>query len=1418
MEKSKDTLSVLIENFGFNEKQLQQVLESNIHKVEIILQKKKCNIHIKSKAKWDLEVLKKIKEGFSNYFSNAFDIDLVVTSKTDITLENIKEIWPKVIKEASRLMPSVQGWLNFANFKLVNKSLYVYIHNSSGVELLESKGCKKTLEKILYMETGEKFSVLFEEEDLSGVSEEIYVKQKNLEEHIIQNSIKIKDASKLIDDSQILLGRKINDKPIKISSLTNEDEAVISGEIFDLQLKKLRNKQNLILFSITDYTSSIYVKVFAEEELFNKLKKIDFKQYCLKLRGKISYDEYMKDTVITAKDVVLEERQTRTDSCEEKRVELHLHTQLSAMDGIGSIKEYIKRAYEWGHKAIAITDHGVVQGFPEAYSAAKKYGIKVILGIEAYMVDDKPNIITNSNKSKIEESNFVVFDIETTGLSPLKDEIIEIGAVKINRGQVIDTFNEFVKPNHSIPYHITKLTGITNETVKDANKIDKILPRFIDFVKDSVLVAHNAQFDLGFILAECTKMNIDLNNPVIDTLNLSRALYPELKNHKLKTIAEKLGVKIINHHRAVDDARATSEIFIKLLKILKKQNVICLNDINSLNKYINLNNLKPYHITILVKNSTGLKNLYKLVSKSHIKYFHKNPRIPKSLLNEYREGLLLGSACESGEVYQAILRNASLNEIIETIKFYDYLEIQPLANNQFLINKGYVKDQNQLKDINIRIYELGKTIGKPTVATGDVHFLDPCHKDFRKILLHGQGFDDAENQPPLYLRTTNEMLKEFSYLGESACKEVVVENTNTLAEKIEDVKPIPDKLFSPKIEGAEKTIIQMTFKKARELYGDKLNSIVKKRIKKELKSIITNNFAVIYLIAHKIVKKSLDDGYLVGSRGSVGSSLVATLCGITEVNPLPPHYLCPNCKLSIFDVPKEFEVGPDLPDKNCPDCGSKLRKDGYNIPFEVFLGFEGDKVPDIDLNFSGEYQPLAHKFTEKLFGKEHVFRAGTIGTIAEKTAYGFVKGYMEDKNINLHKAEIERLVKGCSGVKRTTGQHPGGLMIVPKDKEIYDFTPIQYPADDKNSGVITTHFDYHAISSRLLKLDILGHDDPTVLRMLQDITGVNPTEIPLDDSKTMEIFCNEENTLSDKNDTKIGSLGIPEFGTRFVRQMLKDTNPTTFSELIRISGLSHGTDVWLNNAKDLIHSGIATLKEVISTRDDIMTYLIDKDMNSRLAFMIMEKVRKGKGLSLEDEQNMRAKNVPDWFINSCKKIKYMFPKAHAVAYVIMAFRIAYFKVHYPEAFYATYFTVRADDFDADLILRGEKSIKKKIEEIELKRSQATQKEKNLLTILEVALEMMSRGFCFRPVDLYFSDSKKFIITNDGLLPPFNALQGVGITAAQNIVNSREKGPFISIEDLRKRAKLSKTVIETLRKHGCLDKLPETNQLNLFSLA
>jgi DNA polymerase-3 subunit alpha (Gram-positive type) len=1109
------------------------------------------------------------------------------------------------------------------------------------------------------------------------------------------------------------------------------------------------------------------------------------------------------------------EPEIRMDDSEVKRVELHMHTKMSAMDGLSDVSDLIKRAKLWGHKGIAITDHGVLQAFPDAMHS-KGDDFKIIYGVEGYLFNDNTVLVSNSNDTDLNQE-FVIFDIETTGLNKQKDDITEIGAIMIRNKQIISRYSSLVKPSKEIPEIVVELTGITNEMVKNERKIDEVLPEFLDFIGDRPLVAHNAIFDIAFIKRETNKMDIDFNPTVLDTMTLSKMLLKKIKRFRLKTVANHLKVSLEGHHRAINDAATTALIFIKLLKRLEEKGVFTLNEINNLSKVeMDYKTHDTYHVIILVKNYIGLKNLYKLVSESNIETFYKQPRISKTSLTKYREGLIIGTACEAGELFRAILNSKSSDDVREIANYYDYLEVQPTGNNQFLVDKQIVENVEDLQDINKQIINLGDELNKLVVATGDVHFLDKEDSVYRKILMAGKGFRDADNQPPLYLKTTKEMLEDFNYLSQEKAYEVVVENTNKIFDEIDDILPIPNGTFPPSFDESDDELRSMCYKKARSIYGDVLPEIVEKRLEIELSSIIDNGYSVMYIIAQKLVDKSLEDGYLVGSRGSVGSSFAATMSNITEVNPLPPHYICTKCKKSEFITDGSLGSGVDLPNKKCPDCDILYKKDGHDIPFEVFLGFGGGKEPDIDLNFAGVYQSKAHKYTEELFGEGKTFKAGTIGTIADKTAFGYVSKYFEEREMTVRKKEIERLSIGCTGVKRTSGQHPGGIMVVPRDKDIYDFCPIQYPANDTESDVITTHFDYHSISGRLLKLDLLGHDVPTMIKELEDLTNIKIEDVPLDDEETMSIFTSVE-SLKIKDPSyklKIGSLGIPEFGTGFVRQMLKDTQPTAFSDLVRISGLSHGTDVWVNNAQDLVREGIVKINEVISTRDDIMNYLIYNGLPSKESFVIMESVRKGKGLNENQLKLMKKHDIPSWYIESCQRIKYMFPKAHAVAYVMMSFRIAYFKVHYPLAFYATFFSGKITDFDAQIICNGVKNIMKKMDELN-QSDRMTKKEKDQYSIYEIAIEMYARGYEFAKVDLYKSHFTKFLILDGKLLPPLNSLEGVGTNAAVSVYEESKKGEFISIQDLSERTKLTSTGVEVFKQHGCLSELEELNQLSMF---
>ena len=1355
----------------------------------------------------------------------------------------LAEFWDTIRNHVAAQSKVCSGVISDADWDYQDGKMQIFVKHNMAYYLSQKK-LDDAVAKLVQEETGLAMSVQFKnvqssEEDRARMEQEQRTKTEELLQQIASAtqaaeqakvSAEVGAVSEAVSRG-ILFGKEFTGTPVKIVDTKIPGESVIvEGNIFNIEPREIKGEKYIVSFDITDKSDSTTVKFFVKRSVFdNELKDKIKKDAYLRVQGEVQFDKYAKEINIMAKAIMTAQAPPpRMDTAEEKRVELHLHTQMSSMDGVTPVKTYIKRAIDWGHKAIAITDHGVVQAFPDAMNAADKSDLKVIYGVEAYLIDDLGNAVFSPRGQNLDDT-YVVFDIETTGLSKEKEMITEIGAVKVADGKIIDRFSTFVNPQRPISAEITKLTGITDDMVKDAPTIENVLPEFLKFCEDTVLVAHNASFDTGFIRIAAERARLgELHHTIVDTLELARALLPELNKHKLDIVCEHLGVTLNGHHRAVNDAEATAEVFIKFLDMLAEKKIFTLDEINVLaSRTVNYKKLRAYHAIILVKNYTGLRNLYELVSMAHIDYFFRRPRIPKSKFMQMREGLILGSACEAGELYRALLDGEPKQRIEELVHFYDYLEIQPLGNNKFMIDSPRVENIHSMEDIknmNRKIVELGETYGKPVVATCDVHFIDPDDAAFRKIIMAAEGFPDADNQPPLYFRTTDEMLAEFDYLGEEKAREVVITNTNLIADQIEKIKPIPDETFPPKIEGADEQLRQICMDKAHSIYGDPLPPLVQERLETELNSIISNGYAVLYIIAQKLVWKSVADGYLVGSRGSVGSSFAANMAGITEVNSLPPHYVCPNCKYSDFDseLVKSFAMeeasGCDMPDMNCPKCGTLMHKDGHDIPFQTFLGFEGDKEPDIDLNFSGEYQQTAHAYTEELFGVGHVFKAGTIGTLADKTAYGFVKKYFDEREITAHNAEITRLMNGCTGVKRTTGQHPGGLMVVPSDHNIYEFCPIQRPANDVNSTVTTTHFDYHSISGRLLKLDLLGHDDPTVIRMLYDLTGVNPQTVPLGDPATMSLFESPEalGVTAEDIGCETGTLGIPEFGTKFVRGMLLDTKPKTFADLLRISGLSHGTDVWLGNAQTLIENGTITLKETISTRDSIMIYLINKGVDKKKSFKIMEKVRKGKGLTGEDIADMKAANVPDWYIESCQKIKYMFPKAHAAAYVMMAFRIAYFKINYPEAYYATYFTVRAcDDFDYSCMCKGMDVAKAAMREIHAKGMEATAKDKAKMTVLELIVEFYARGFKFLPIDLYKSDSRKFIVTEEGLIPPFNSLQGLGTNAAQSIVDGREAGEFHTIEELKERTSLGRSLIDLLKENGVLNGIPETNQLSLF---
>ena len=1233
------------------------------------------------------------------------------------------------------------------------------------------------------------------------------------------------------DNPDVLFGRDFEDDFTEIEKIEGEiGEVTIRGKILDKDSRVLRSGKTIIIFHITDFTDTITVKVFANEETLSDLDAAIKPGSFIRLRGMTTIDRFDGElTIGSVRGIKKAEDFTtkRVDNSPLKRVELHCHTKMSDMDGVSEVKDIVKRAKAWGMPAVAVTDHGCVQAFPDASHALDKGdSFKVIYGVEGYLVDDRKELVQNSRGQSFADS-YVVFDIETTGFSPEKDRIIEIGAVKVVNGAIVDKFSTFVNPDVPIPFEIEQLTGINDNMVLPAPKIDVILPQFLEFCGGCSLVAHNASFDVSFIAHNAGLLNLTFAPTVLDTVALARHLLPNLNRFKLDTVAKALDISLENHHRAVDDAGCTAEIFVKFVAMLRERGVENLDQLNAMSKLSAdmIKKLPTHHVIILAKNEIGRINLYRLVSWSHIDYYAKRPRIPKSVLNEYREGLIIGSACEAGELYQALLRGLPQAELLKIANFYDFLEIQPLGNNEFMLRdeKSTVKSLDDLKDLNRRIVQMGEQLGKPVCATCDVHFLNPEDEVYRRILMAGQGFSDADQQAPLYLRTTEEMLKEFEYLGPDKAEEVVVTNTRMIADMCEWIAPVrPDKC-APVIPNSDETLRKICYDRAHEMYGENLPNIVIERLERELNSIISNGFAVMYIIAQKLVWKSNEDGYLVGSRGSVGSSFVAAMAGITEVNSLSPHYYCPHCHYYDFDSEevKQFSgmAGCDMPDKNCPVCGKPLTKDGFDIPFETFLGFKGDKEPDIDLNFSGEYQSKAHDYTEVIFGKGQTFRAGTIGTLADKTAFGFVKRYYEERGVHKRNCEIDRIVQGCVGVRRTTGQHPGGIVVLPLGEEIYSFTPVQRPANDMTTKTVTTHFDYHSIDHNLLKLDILGHDDPTMIRMLQDLTGLDPaTEIPLDSPAVMALFQNTSSlgiTPDDIGGCQLGALGIPEFGTDFAMQMLIDAKPKYFSDLVRIAGLAHGTDVWLGNAKDLILSGQATIQTAICCRDDIMVYLIQKGLEEGLSFTIMESVRKGKGLKPEWIEEMKKHDVPQWYIDSCLKIKYMFPKAHAAAYVMMAWRVAYCKVFYPLAYYAAFFSIRASGFSYELMCQGRDKLEFHLADYRKRQDTLSKKEQDTLRDMRIVQEMYARGYDFMPIDIYRAKADRFQIIDGKLMPSLGSIDGMGEKAAEGIVDAVVDGPFLSREDFRNRTKVSKTLCDLMADMGLLGDLPESNQLSLF---
>jgi len=1247
------------------------------------------------------------------------------------------------------------------------------------------------------------------------------------EKKTIKKTTAAQQNQKFSRSNNFVFGRDTKADECEIGSLNEySGKVTVKGEITRLEIKDLKDNTSQVLsIDITDYESSITCEKYLRDAK-KKQKQYAFlhdleKGQFVQVQGHCVYNKYKRENVVDIQSIAMLEKDKLIDNAEDKRIELHLHTKMSTMDGLVDYKELMEVASQYGHRAVGITDHGTVQSFPDASIAAKKKGIKVLYGVEAYLFDDMDTALSGSSEMALDGS-FVVFDVETTGLYSDNDVIIEIGAVKIENNEIVDSFSSFVNPKRNIPNEIQKLTGISNGMVATAPSEGDVIPKFIEFAKGSVLVAHNANFDMGFLNKAANRCKIDIDFPYLDTIQIAKRLTPEKRVFKLDKLCKDFNIVLRSHHRAKDDAEATGYLLLELFKLLKEKEIYSVNQIDAIkNKNIQARNV--YHAVIYAQNQNGLKNLFKLVSLSNMQYlFRGKPHIPKSELSKLREGLILGSACEAGELFSAIVYGRKENELLEIASFYDYLEVQPLGNNNFMIENEKLKWVRSIDDLikfNKKIIEIGNKLDKIVVATGDVHFLRKRDSVFRAILMNSKDFDDALNQPPLYYRNTKEMLGEFYYLDDDTAKEIVINGPNAICDMIDEIEPLPEeKLYAPKMENAEDQIIEMSYETAKSIYGEKLPEIVQKQMDKELNAITGYGYSVLYLIAHKLVKKSNSDGYIVGSRGSVGSSYVAYLTGITEVDPLPPHYTCDKCKYTDFEVDaSKYGCGPDLPDRECPNCSNKLTKRGFDIPFEVFLGFKGDKVPDIDLNFSGDNQGAAHKYTEVLFGAKNVFRSGTISGVAEKTAYGYVMKYLEEVGKEASKAEINRLVSGCVGVRRTTGQHPGGIIVVPYEYDVYDFTPIQYPADDKNSGIITTHFTFNMLHDRLVKLDILGHDDPTMLRMLEELTGLDPLTIPLDDKDTMALFSSVDSLgiTSDDILAEMGTYGVPEFGTGFVRGMLNDTLPKTMAELVRISGLSHGTDVWLGNAQELVKSKTATLLEAICTRDDIMLALIRWNVEAKIAFDTMESVRKGRGLTEAMENAMVEANVPPWFINSCKLIKYMFPKAHAAAYVIMAFRIAYYKVHYPLAYYNAYFSIRGEDFDALTMTCTHSEAKTQVMKLRSVGNDLTAKEKGQLTVWELVLEMLARGFEFLKVDLKSSKATKFQIVDGKILPPLNRLPNIGTTAAIAIEREREIEMFKTIDDLQSRASVNKSALESLEIAGCLKGLPKSSQISFF---
>ncbi|MCP0886030.1 PolC-type DNA polymerase III [Ligilactobacillus sp. WILCCON 0076] len=1413
---------------------------AEIKKVAVHVKSRKWEFFIKIKDILPYTTFMELQQHLAIGFKEIANVSLtIVTEQPQLNNRNLGDYWQWVV-ENSEVHSALMGSLKRNKIPYIDNDRVMLLADNEVVQKFLKEEALGQIEKTFNRCGFPHFNitVLIDESKTQEKIDEYKERKAKSDAELTKKAVaaiqrqntkrESKETSSINPNKPLILGKSINNDIAtwQMKDITEEERSVVvEGYVFDKEVREFNSGRQLMTLKITDYSSSFIVKKFSrtdeDKEFFSAFKV----GMWLKVRGSVQEDSFIHDLTINAYDINEVKHAKREDTAPEdqKRAELHVHSNMSMMDATNSITTFVEQAAKWGQKAIAITDHGTLQAFPEAHSAGLKNNVKILYGVEANIVDDGTPIAYNDAPINLKEATYVVFDTETTGLSANYDKVIELAAVKMRDGEVLERFEQFIDPGHPLSRTTIELTSITDDMVKGSKSEKEVFEMFQDFCKDTIIVGHNATFDVDFMNIGYDRHGLPaITQPWIDTLPLGRFLYPDMKRFTLDTLARRLKVELEHHHRAIYDAEATGYIYYAMLKDAENNYGIKLH--SQLNEHIGENEAykseHPFHAIVMAKTQAGLKNLFKMASEGMTQYFYRVPRVPRSILDKYREGLIVGSACASGEVFTAMMQKGYAIAR-EKARYYDYLEIQPKPLYAGLLERELVKDTKQLEDIIKNMIKLGHELGIPVVATGDVHFLNKEDAVYRKILIHSQGGANPLNRlkqlPDAHFRTTDEMLAEFSFLDEQTAKEVVVDAPNQVVNWCEEISPVKDKLYTPNMPGAKDDIRNLTLNKAHELYGETLPKIVQDRLDKELKSIIGNGFSVIYLISQKLVYKSNKDGYLVGSRGSVGSSLVATMTGITEVNPLPPHYHCPKCKYSHFYEKGEYGSGFDLPDKNCPNCDTMLIKDGQDIPFETFLGFKGNKVPDIDLNFSGDYQPIAHNYTKVLFGENNVYRAGTIGTVADKTAYGYVKAYERDTEQSFNTAEVDRLAKGATGVKRTTGQHPAGILVVPDTMEIYDFTPIQYPADDLTATWRTTHFDFHSIHDNILKLDILGHDDPTMIRMLQDLSGIDPKTIPTDDPGVMSLFSGTDilHVTPEQIQSKTGTLGVPEFGTRFVRGMLEETHPSTFAELLKISGLSHGTDVWLGNAEELIKNGTVTMPKVIGCRDDIMMDLIHDGVESDIAFKIMESVRKGKGIPDEWQKQMRDADVEEWYIGACLKIKYMFPKAHAAAYVLMALRIAYFKVYYPLVYYAAYFSVRADDFDLVSMAHGKETVKARMKEISDKGTDASTKEKNLLTVLELANEMLERGFEFKMVDLNRSSASDWLIEGNSLIAPFSAIPGLGVNVAKQIVAAREEQEFLSKEDLSKRGKVSSTLIDFMTENKVLDALPDSNQLDLF---